>query len=68
MAILELTQAADVGMGSFCNHFSSKAELFHAAVEDALDRHGAALDELTAAWTNPVEVSQSRPARSNSRR
>ena len=39
--ILEITQAADVGMGSFYNHFQTKDELFHAAVEDALDAHGA---------------------------
>ncbi|MET9344476.1 TetR/AcrR family transcriptional regulator [Nonomuraea sp. NPDC003804] len=55
-AILDLTQAADVGMGSFYNHFSSKDELFRAAVEDALDRHGAVLDELTRDMTDPAEV------------
>lgn len=56
MAILDLTQAADVGMGSFYNHFSSKDELFRAAVEDAFDRHGAALDELTRGMDDPAEV------------
>ncbi|MER6008934.1 TetR/AcrR family transcriptional regulator [Nonomuraea angiospora] len=56
MAVLELTQAADVGMGSFYNHFSSKEELFQAAVEDALDRHGAALDELTRGMDDPAEI------------
>ncbi|MEU7835585.1 MULTISPECIES: TetR/AcrR family transcriptional regulator [unclassified Nonomuraea] len=55
-AILDLTQAADVGMGSFYNHFSSKDELFRAAVEDALGRHGAALDELTRDMDDPAEV------------
>jgi AcrR family transcriptional regulator len=54
--ILELTQAADVGMGSFYNHFDSKEELFHAAVADALDRHGALLDELTAGLDDPAHV------------
>jgi len=54
--ILELTQAADVGMGSFYNHFQSKEELFHAAVEDALDAHGAVLDQLTAGLDDPAEV------------
>ena len=29
--VLEITQAADVGMGSFYNHFDSKEELFAAA-------------------------------------
>ncbi|MGJ6965612.1 TetR/AcrR family transcriptional regulator [Streptosporangium sp. G11] len=56
VAILELTQAADVGMGSFYNHFSGKDELFRAAVEDALDRHGAALDELTRGMDDPAEI------------
>ena len=35
--IVEITQAADVGMGSFYNHFSTKEELFEAAVMDVLD-------------------------------
>ena len=46
--IQEITQAADVGMGSFYNHFETKEELFDAAVEDALDAFGAAMDQLTA--------------------
>ncbi len=54
--ILEITQAADVGMGSFYNHFQTKEELFHAAVEEALDRHGAILDELTADLDDPAQV------------
>jgi AcrR family transcriptional regulator len=54
--ILELTQAADVGMGSFYNHFDSKEQLFHAAVADALDRHGALLDELTVGLDDPAHV------------
>ena len=33
MPILEITQAADVGMGSFYNHFETKEQLFDAAVE-----------------------------------
>src|SRR6476620_11493753 len=35
--VLEITQAADVGMGSFYNHCDSKEELFEAAVADVLD-------------------------------
>ena len=35
--VLEITQAADVGMGSFYNHFDSKEQLFEAAVADVLD-------------------------------
>jgi AcrR family transcriptional regulator len=54
--ILELTHAADVGMGSFYNHFDSREQLFRAAVEDALDRYGTVLDELTVGLDDPAHV------------
>lgn len=54
--ILEITQAADVGMGSFYNHFETKDELFRAAVEDALDVLGAVLDELAEHLDDHAEV------------
>ncbi|WP_163751890.1 TetR/AcrR family transcriptional regulator [Mycolicibacterium helvum] len=54
--VLEITQAADVGMGSFYNHFESKEELFEAAVGDVLDQHGAVLDQLTADIEDPAAV------------
>jgi AcrR family transcriptional regulator len=54
--VLEITQAADVGMGSFYNHFDSKEELFEAAVADVLDAHGALLDRLTESIDDPAET------------
>jgi AcrR family transcriptional regulator len=54
--VLEITQAADVGMGSFYNHFDSKEQLFEAAVADVLDVHGAMLDRLTASIADPAET------------
>ncbi|MBN3454952.1 TetR/AcrR family transcriptional regulator [Mycolicibacterium sp.] len=54
--VLEITQAADVGMGSFYNHFKTKEELFDAAVEDVLDAHGALLDQLTESIEDPAET------------
>ena len=54
--VLEITQAADVGMGSFYNHFDSKEQLFEAAVADVLDTHGAVLDHLTAGIDDPAAV------------
>jgi AcrR family transcriptional regulator len=54
--VLEITQAADVGMGSFYNHFDSKEELFDAALAEALDVHGALLDSLTPALDDPAEA------------
>jgi len=46
VAVLDITQAADVGMGSFYNHFDSKEELFQAAVTEIFDAYGALLDRL----------------------
>jgi AcrR family transcriptional regulator len=54
--VLEITQAADVGMGSFYNHFDSKEQLFEAAVADVLDAHGAMLDRLTESIDDPAET------------
>ncbi|WP_039803448.1 TetR/AcrR family transcriptional regulator [Nocardia araoensis] len=54
--ILEITQTADVGMGSFYNHFQSREDLFQAAVEEALEKHGAVLDALTEGMDDPAEV------------
>ena len=53
--VLEITQAADVGMGSFYNHFDSKEELFEAAVNEVLDDLGAILDKLTAEGEDPAD-------------
>jgi AcrR family transcriptional regulator len=56
VAINEITEAADVGFGSFYNHFASK-EAIHAAVIDAVfDRFGDALDELVRDVADPAEV------------
>jgi AcrR family transcriptional regulator len=54
--VLEITQAADVGMGSFYNHFDSKEELFEAAVNEVLDELGAILDKLTVEGEDPAET------------
>jgi AcrR family transcriptional regulator len=54
--ILEITQAADVGMGSFYNHFETKEQLFEAALEAVLDSYGQLLDRVTAEIEDPAEV------------
>ncbi|MEV1000151.1 TetR/AcrR family transcriptional regulator [Nonomuraea sp. NPDC050202] len=56
VSIQELTEAADVGFGSFYNHFGSKDELFQAAITDVLEEHGQFLDRLTAGLDDPAEV------------
>ncbi|MBN3511323.1 TetR/AcrR family transcriptional regulator [Mycolicibacterium nivoides] len=54
--VLEITQAADVGMGSFYNHFDSKEELFEAALTDVLDVHADLLDAYTKSLDDPAEA------------
>jgi AcrR family transcriptional regulator len=56
VSIQEITDTADVGFGSFYNHFESKAELFDAALEEVLKEHGALFDALTADMDDPAEV------------
>jgi AcrR family transcriptional regulator len=53
-SIQEITETADVGFGSFYNYFSSKAELFEAAVADVLDELGALLDQLSVDVDDPA--------------
>ena len=54
--IAEITQAADVGMGSFYNHFESREQLFQAAVDGALELLGIYLDSLSDDEDDPAEA------------
>lgn len=56
VSIQEITERADVGFGSFYNHFASKAELFEAAVVEVLEEHGALLDAVAEGIEDPAEV------------
>lgn len=56
VAVLEITQLAEVGMGSFYNHFESREQLFAAAVDDALEQQGAFLDQVTTGLDDPAEA------------
>jgi AcrR family transcriptional regulator len=53
--VQDISQAADVGVGSFYNHFESKEELFQVAVNEVLDALGAVLDTLIAPLEDPAE-------------
>ncbi|GAA1458574.1 TetR/AcrR family transcriptional regulator [Williamsia maris] len=55
-SISDITDLADVGLGSFYNHFTSKAELFDAAIAEMLELHGRLFDETTAGLADPAEV------------
>ncbi|GAB7040167.1 MULTISPECIES: TetR/AcrR family transcriptional regulator [Catenuloplanes] len=56
VSIQQITEAADVGFGSFYNHFTSKADLFDAAVAEAVDAHAARLSTLLADIDDPAAV------------
>ncbi|MEV0528832.1 TetR/AcrR family transcriptional regulator [Streptomyces sp. NPDC050439] len=51
-----IANRADVGFGSFYNHFDSKTALFDAAVADALDEYGQLIDELLEGVDDPAEL------------
>jgi len=55
-SIQEITEAADVGFGSFYNHFDSKEQLFRAASEEVLERWGQMIDHACEGITDPAEV------------
>jgi len=56
VSVLEITQAADVGLGSFYNHFDTKEELFQAALDQILEAHGELMDSVTEGIEDPAEV------------
>ena len=56
VSIQEITDTADVGFGSFYNHFETKVELFDAAIEEVLEEQGALFDALTAEMEDPADV------------
>src|SRR5690242_15961826 len=55
-SIQEITEAADIGFGSFYNHFDSKDELFRSASEELLDRWGELIDRACAGREDPADV------------
>ena len=55
-SIQEITEAADVGFGSFYNHFAGKDELFDAASAEVLERWGQMIDRACAQISDPAEV------------
>ncbi|MFJ8075730.1 TetR/AcrR family transcriptional regulator [Streptomyces sp. NPDC096176] len=55
-SIQAIAERADVGFGSFYNHFESKTELFDAAVTDALEEFGQVIDERVQGIEDPAEL------------
>ncbi|WP_280240646.1 TetR/AcrR family transcriptional regulator [Nocardia abscessus] len=56
VSIQEITDAADVGFGSFYNHFQSKEQLFDEAVRSALEIYAQMRDEIVRLYDDPAEV------------
>lgn len=55
VAINEITQKADVGFGSFYNHFESKDAIYAALVEEVIGHFAVALDKLGDQLSDPAE-------------
>jgi AcrR family transcriptional regulator len=55
-AIAEITEVADVGFGSFYNHFTSKEELVDTVLAEALEAQARLVDGLTTNLDDPAEV------------
>ena len=56
VAINEITEAADVGFGSFYNHFESKEAIYDAVMDQVFESFGDAIDRLVKDVRDPAEV------------
>lgn len=54
--INEITEQADVGFGSFYNHFASKEEIVTAVLRESAAEHAQALVAATSGISDPAEV------------
>jgi AcrR family transcriptional regulator len=54
--INEITEEADVGFGSFYNHFDSKEAIVEAVLAETVGAQGAEIEALTADVEDPAEV------------
>lgn len=55
-SIQQITELADVGFGSFYNHFTDKAELWEAAIVEVLRLHAHLVAAASAGIGDPAEV------------
>lgn len=54
--INEITELADVGLGSFYNHFAEKDELVDAVMSEITEEQGSVVDEATRGFDDPAAV------------
>ena len=55
-SIQEITEAADVGFGSFYNHFDSKETIAAAVMAEAIESFATAADRLAKVLEDPAEI------------
>jgi AcrR family transcriptional regulator len=56
VSIQEITSRADVGFGSFYNHFADKSQLWTAAITATLSAHGCLVAALTVDIDDPAAI------------
>lgn len=56
VAINEITERADVGFGSFYNHFDSKETIYATLIDRVFEDFADALERSTAGHSDPAEV------------
>ena len=56
VAIHEITEAADVGFGTFYNYFESKEAIYDALIAEVVEGFGSALDRIAEHVDDPAEV------------
>jgi AcrR family transcriptional regulator len=56
VAIQQITETADVGFGSFYNHFESKDAIYDHVFRAVFESFGEALDRLTESLEDPAEI------------
>ncbi|MGV2290802.1 TetR/AcrR family transcriptional regulator [Trinickia sp. YCB016] len=56
VAVNEITEAADVGFGSFYNHFESKEAIYSALIDRVFEDFADMLDRLADGLSDPAEV------------
>jgi AcrR family transcriptional regulator len=54
--IQEITDTADVGFGSFYNHFESKQAIVQAIIDETIESYGDALDHIADEVEDPAEI------------
>ncbi|MBA57516.1 MAG: TetR family transcriptional regulator [Pseudomonadales bacterium] len=56
VAINDITEAADVGFGTFYNHFESKETIYEAVMDGLFEDFADALERITSGVEDPAEV------------